>query len=67
MNRKQKHNRAVAQECSKRNLAVMRTTTTESGKRWKESDPHGKDCAMRFHSAAECTCGKLDYLADHEG
>lgn len=38
---------------------------TPKGKRWKENDPHGPHCAMRLHSAAECTCGKLDYLAEH--
>lgn len=33
---------------------------TPKPKRWKEDDPHGPNCAMRLHSAAECTCGKLD-------
>lgn len=28
-----------------------------------EGAPHGAGCAMRFHSAAECTCGKADTLA----
>ncbi len=31
---------------------------------WKEDDPHGVDCAIRVTSTAECTCGKLDYLAE---
>lgn len=28
-----------------------------------EDEPHGSRCASRFHSAAECTCGKADRLA----
>ena len=33
---------------------------------WGEHDSHGSDCAMRLNSAAECTCGKADYLAGRE-
>lgn len=34
--------------------------------KWNEHDPHGADCARRFNSAAECTCGKLDELAEEK-
>lgn len=27
-----------------------------------EDEPHGARCASRFHSAAECTCGKATRL-----
>jgi hypothetical protein len=37
-----------------------------SPRKWQEDDSHAADCAMRETDAAECTCGKADYLAELE-
>lgn len=36
----------------------------DSDAEWSEDDEHGAGCATRGSSAAECTCGKADALAE---
>ena len=36
------------------------------GKPWSENDSHLSICASRVIKSAECTCGKIDTLAEQE-
>jgi hypothetical protein len=45
-------------------IAVTFFKSHDSDAEWSEDDDHGAGCATHGSSAAECTCGKADALAE---